>query len=407
MTERRTVLKMLGATLAAPALLPTVGRAADAIKIATILDMSGDLDLYGKPMHLAAAMAVDEINQEGGLGGRQVEIVAYDTQSNMQLYAQFAQQAALKDKVSAVHGAITSASREVIRPILDRYKTLLVYPVQYEGGVCDKNTFCLGPTPTMQVREPVKWAIEKYGKRVFFVGADYNAPRITADWTKKYAADFGGEMVAAEFLPLTVGEFGPVITKIQQEKPDVIVSMLVGAAHAGFYRQWAAAGLLEKFPIMSFTFGIGNEHILLPPADTNGIIAPYDYFQEIDTPANKDFLERLKAKFGADAPAYVGSTTVAAYYGIKVWAEGVKKAGTDEREAVIAALESGIEYSGPAGLNKVNGKTHHATRDMFLGQLKDGKWDIIQEWPQQSADDMGDRCDLIANPSTNEQFLPL
>ncbi len=82
---------------------------------------------------------------------------------------------------------ITSASREVIRPILDKNETLLICPQQYEGGVCDKNVFLLGCTPTMQVKEPLKWAIEAHGKRIYYIGADYNAPRIQGDWTKKFA----------------------------------------------------------------------------------------------------------------------------------------------------------------------------------------------------------------------------
>ncbi len=60
---------------------------------------------------------------EGGLLGKKIKLLTYDPQSNMQLYTQFSQQAALKDKVAVVHGGITSASREVMRPVLDRYKT--------------------------------------------------------------------------------------------------------------------------------------------------------------------------------------------------------------------------------------------------------------------------------------------
>jgi len=113
--------------------------AEDAIGVASIHDLSGGLDIYGKPMVDALTLAVEEANAAGGLLGRQIKLVNYDTQSNMQLYTQFAQQAALKDKVAVVHGGITSASREVIRPVLDKFKTLYFYNTQYEGGVCDRN----------------------------------------------------------------------------------------------------------------------------------------------------------------------------------------------------------------------------------------------------------------------------
>jgi len=76
-----------------------------------------------------------------------------DPQSNMQLYAQYAQQMALKDKVTALFGGITSASREVIRPVMKRFNTLYFYNTQYEGGVCDRNTFCTGQTPAQKRRQ--------------------------------------------------------------------------------------------------------------------------------------------------------------------------------------------------------------------------------------------------------------
>lgn len=108
--------------------------------IGSIHDLSGGLDIYGKPMADCLTLAVEEQNAAGGLLGKKLKLMSYDPQSNMQMYAQFAQQAALKDKVAVLHGGITSASREVIRPVLDRYRTVYFYNTQYEGGVCDRNT---------------------------------------------------------------------------------------------------------------------------------------------------------------------------------------------------------------------------------------------------------------------------
>ncbi len=105
----------------------------DAINIASLYDNSGGLDIYGKPIVDALTFAVEELNSAGGLLGRPLNLIKYDTQSNMQLYAQYAQQAALKDRAAVVHAGITSASREVVRPVLDRYKTLYFYNNQYEG----------------------------------------------------------------------------------------------------------------------------------------------------------------------------------------------------------------------------------------------------------------------------------
>src|SRR5215470_12935056 len=139
--------------------------AEDPIGVASIHDLSGGLDIYGKPMVDALTLAIEEANAAGGLLGRQLKLINYDTQSNMQLYTQFAQQAALKDKVAVVHGGITSAAREVIRPVLDRFQTLYFYNTQYEGGVCDRNQFDTGVTPAQTVEKLVPYAMKKWARR--------------------------------------------------------------------------------------------------------------------------------------------------------------------------------------------------------------------------------------------------
>ena len=132
--QRRSLLKASGAALAGTAapLFPLSVLAADEMLIGSIHDLSGGLDIYGKPMADAMTLAIEEQNAAGGLLGRKLKLATYDPQSNMQLYAQFAQQAALKDKAVVVMGGITSASREVIRPVLGRHKTLYFYNTRSE-----------------------------------------------------------------------------------------------------------------------------------------------------------------------------------------------------------------------------------------------------------------------------------
>ena len=161
--DRRSFIHGSAAALAGTAmpLFPLAAMAADEIVVGSIIDMSGGLDIYGKPMADCMTLAVEEQNAAGGLLGKKIKLVTYDPQSNMQLYAQFAQQSALKDKSTVVMGGITSASREVIRPVLGRFKTLYFYNTQYEGGVCDRNQFDTGVTPAQTVEKLVPHAMKK------------------------------------------------------------------------------------------------------------------------------------------------------------------------------------------------------------------------------------------------------
>lgn len=376
-----------------------------AIKVGTIVDTSGPLQPFGTQKLQCLQLAVEEMNADGGLLGRKVELVTYDGQSNDQFYAQFAQQVALRDRVDVVHAGLQSSSREVIRPILRRANTLYFYNTPYEGGVCDRNTFLTGTTPGQLLENLLPFMIEKFGKRIYVLAADYNFGQISEQWTRKIAKDLGAEVIASEFFPLDVNQFGPTISKIQSAKPDFIVNTFVGPGHAAFYGQWAGAGMKDQIPIASQTFGEAGEHLRMPRELSEGIFVCYNYYEELDRAENKAFLERFRAKFGTDY-GYVSDLGMSEYTGIRLWAEAVKKAGSVEREPVIKALETGITMEGPGGTITVDPKTHHCIFDMHLAEMKDRKFEILKSFDQVAPTNPDGMCDLIANPDTNQQFEP-
>ncbi|CAN7441250.1 transporter substrate-binding protein [Variovorax sp. LjRoot290] len=404
--DRRSFIKASGLTLAGTTgpLLPLAALAADEMLIGSIHDLSGGLDIYGKPMADCLTLAVEEQNAAGGLLGKKLKLMSYDPQSNMQMYAQFAQQAALKDKVAVLHGGITSASREVIRPVLDRYRTVYFYNTQYEGGVCDRNTFCTGVTPAQTVAKLVPYAMSKWGKKVYVVAADYNYGQITSQWVKKFVQDNGGSVASIDFFPLDVTNFGPTISKIEAAKPDMVVSALVGGAHISFYRQWAAAGLQKKIPLASTTFAGGNEHIVLSPAETDGFLVSYNYFQNLDSPDNKAFKERFYKRFGKDYPN-ITELAMGTYQGFKLWAEGVRKAGTLDRNKLLDALESGISIQGPSGKVSLDPATHHCVLNVSIAEVKNKQLEIVKTFEQQQPSDTSAVCNLVKNPKDNQQYV--
>jgi branched-chain amino acid transport system substrate-binding protein len=392
------------AAVAAAGAISSPAFAADEIKVASIHDLSGGLDIYGKPMVDALTLAVEEANAAGGVLGRQIKLISYDPQSNMQLYTQFAQQAALKDKVAVVHGGITSASREVIRPVLDRFKTLYFYNTQYEGGVCDRDQFDTGVTPAQTVEKLVPYSMKKWGKKVYVVAADYNYGQITSQWVKKYVLENGGEVASIDFFPLDVTNFGSTISKIQAAKPDFVWSALVGGAHISFYRQWAAAGMRKTIPMASTTFAVGNEHIVLSPEECNGMLICYNYFQDLKNPVNQAFVASFHKRFGADYPN-ITELAMGTYQGFRLWAEGVKKAGSIDRMKVIEALETGISINAPSGKVTIDPPTHHCILDVHIAEVNNKKLNVLEDFPQQRPTDTAAVCNLIKNPNDNQQYV--
>ena len=267
LTRREFIAGAGSAALAGAVPLRSAFAAGAPIKLGTLLDNSGNLDLYGKPMSMATTMAVEEINAAGGLLGRKIQLIQYDTQSDIALYTKFAQQLVRDDKVDVVHGGITSASREAIRQVFRRSNTLYFYNILYEGGVCDRNTIVTGTTPAQVVEPVIDLAMKKWGDKVYVLAADYNYGQITAKWIAHYVAQRKGTTLKTDFFPLDVSDFGSTIAKIQQEKPSFVVSALVGGAHMSFYRQWAASGMNKKIPLAATVFGVGNEQMALSAAE--------------------------------------------------------------------------------------------------------------------------------------------
>jgi len=387
-------------------LLTRAGLAQSApIKVANILDATGGLNIYCLKQIKATAMAIDEINKAGGLLGRPIELIFYDSQSNNQFNSQYATQAFVRDKVDVLIGGVTSSSREVMRPIVQRFKGFYVYNALYEGGVCDRRHMCPGLVPGQQVEPLVDYVISERGlKKGYILAADYNYGQITSKWMRKFIREKGGEDIAVEFFPLDVTNFAPVISRIQAAKPDVVWSALVGDAHTSFYRQYEATVGKKNTPIASTTYGLGRENATLTPDENEGIMIATSFIDALPTDAAKSFVERFQAFSGEKE--YVGEYAEYGYRGTMLWAEAVKKAKSSAPDAVIAALD-GVKFDGAGGLYTADGKTNHVTMDVHIAQgNRTGTFDLLKSFSQRPPSDTQAVCDLVKNPNDTKQYEP-
>lgn len=379
----------------------------DPIKLGVLEDQSGDFSLVGTQKYHAVQLAVDEINKSGGVLGRQIEIVAPDTQSDNTKFQEMAKKLILEDEVAAIMGCYSSASREAIRPIVEENNALLFYNNQYEGGVASHNVFCTGAIPDHQITTLMQAMIEKYGPRIYTIAADYNFGQISADWVKDTVEENGGEIVGEEFIPLTVSQFSSTISKIQQAKPDVLVTLLVGTAQSSFYEQWATSGI-KGLP-MATTVNIAQayEHKRFKAPALANMYVTATYMEELDTPESNEFKDKWHEMF-PDEP-YIGMEAEAEYSGVYLWKEAVEKAGTTEVEAVIKALESGISFDGPAGPVTIDGATHHAIRNVYLAKCDENHNITFEDqWEGIKPDWLSKVKGIdLTKEAPNEQYTPL
>jgi urea transport system substrate-binding protein len=389
---------------------PAVGASTGTpIKIGTIHDLTGAFAVYNQATRDIVEIAVEEINARGGVLGRPVQLLIRDAQSSIEKYAEFANELVLGEKVAMLEGGGSSASREVIRPVIAvNDGPVYFYPAQYEGGVCDKFVFCSGEVPTQQIGPAlIPYAMEHFGNNFYTVAADYNFGHVSSVWVKKFVEEQGGRVVATEFFPLEQTDFGAAISRIQVARPQVMFSLLVGNNHLGFHRQFAAAGLVDRIPIVSPVFGQAGELTSLSPQEYKGLIVAFDYFPQLDNPANKAFLDRLRARHGGTPPYAIGEFPYNIWLNIQLWAAAANKAGSIERGKVIEALESGLQLDAPEGPIRVDGKTHHLVHSIHIAQATDDRsFKIVKTIRDVQPSYEQSVCDLIRNPRTHKQFTP-
>src|ERR1700757_4637275 len=236
-------MKRLSLISALSGILIFTSLGAEPIKIGVLEDQSGDFALATICKVHGIQLAADEINAKGGIAGRPIQLIIYDTQSDNTRYQEFMRRVLQKDKADVVFAGFSSASREAYRPIVDQLHGLCFYNNQYEGGVCDGHMVVTGAVPEQQFSTLIPWMMEKYGKRVYTIAADYNFGQISAEWVRNIVKQNGGEMVGEEFIPLGVSQFSQTIQNIQKVKPDFVLTINVGAAQDSFFEQAAAANL--------------------------------------------------------------------------------------------------------------------------------------------------------------------
>jgi branched-chain amino acid transport system substrate-binding protein len=390
-----------GAAAAASAAL-----AADPIKIGVLEDQSGDFAAATIGKVHAIELAAEEINKAGGIAGRPIELVVYDTQSDNNRYQEFMRRVLQRDKVDVVFAGFSSASREAYRPIVNQFDGLAFYNNQYEGGVCDANMIVTGAVPEQQFSTLIPWMMEKYGKNVYTIAADYNFGQISAEWVRNIVKENGGTMVGEEFIPLGVSQFSQTIQNIQTAKPSFVVTLLVGAAQASYYEQAASANV--GLPMASsVNVGQGYEHKRFKPPSLANMYVTTNYIEEVDTPEGKAFLAKFKAKY-PDEP-YVNQEAANSYIAMNLYKQLVERAnGSTNRADLLKVLAQGdVCFDGPSGKVCLDPKSQHMSHTIFLARVtEDHKIEFPKVWTDIKPYWLGDAgCDLTKN-DPSAQYTP-
>ncbi|WP_250125386.1 urea ABC transporter substrate-binding protein [Chroococcidiopsis sp. CCMEE 29] len=349
----------------------------DTIRVGILHSLSGTMAISERSVVDAEQLAIEEINNAGGVLGKKIQAVVEDGASNWDTFREKATKLIDQDKVVAVFGCWTSASRKNVLPVFEQRNHMLWYPVQYEGQECSRNIFYTGAAPNQQIEPAVDWLLENKGKEFFLVGSDYVFPRTANTIIKAQLADKGGKTVGEDYLPLGNTEVTPIITKIRQFLPNggVIFNTLNGDSNVAFFKQMQGAGLgPDRYPTMSVS--IAEEEVrAIGPDYLQGHYAAWNYFQTVETPANQKFVQAFKQRYGQDR--VTNDPMEAAYIAVHLWKQAVEKAGTADDLAKVRAAAYGQTFEAPEGTVTLE-PNHHLAKVVRIGEVReDGMFEIV------------------------------
>jgi urea transport system substrate-binding protein len=348
----------------------------DTVKVGVLHSLSGTMAISEKAVRDAELLAIEEINNSGGVLGKKIQPIVEDGASDWPTFADKAGKLLATDKVAAVFGGWTSASRKAMKPVFEGSKGLLFYPVQYEGMEVSPNIFYTGATTNQQIVPGLEYLKQKGLTDVYLVGSDYVFPRTANKEIKAWAAANGMNIIDEKYLPLGDTNVAPIVSDVLAKKPKAIFNTLNGDSNVAFFKELKAKGNTpDQIQTISVSIaeeevgGVGKENLA-------GHLVAWNYYETTDNAKNKEFVKNFKAKYGADRRT--ADPIEAGYNAVYIWAEAVKKAGSFEVDKVKEAAK-GLKLDTPEGPLTVSDWNQHVYKTARIGKIgEDGS--ITEVW---------------------------
>jgi urea transport system substrate-binding protein len=344
----------------------TADTSGSTVKVGLLNSLSGTMAISEVTVHNALLLAVKEINAAGGVLGKKLKAVSQDGASDWPTFAEKAESLIKEDKVAATFGCWTSASRKAVKPVFEKYKSLLFYPVQYEGLEQSPYIFYIGATTNQQIVPALDYLKKQGLTRLYLVGSDYVFPRTANKIIKAYAKANGMTVVGEDYAPLGSTEFSTIVNEVKGSGADAVFNTLNGDSNVAFFKEYKSAGLTAKsMPVLSVSIAeeevksIGTQYL-------EGQLTAWNYYETTPGAANEKFVKAYQAEYGATKPT--SDPMEAAYISVYLWKAMVEKAGSFDVAKVKAAAD-GITFDAPEGKVTVDGATQHVYKTARIGKI--------------------------------------
>jgi len=385
-TSRRRFLEqaagVLATTAGATILGPTWSWAAEPIRVGIATDLTGPIGVEGKVNARIAKLFAQNVNAQGGLLGRPIQLHIVDTASTPSVGVKKASELIRRYNVDVVLGGITSAMRNALKgPILGRGGSLYIYPQLYEGQECTNYLYCTGPVPAQQIDPLIPWLTKNVGTKFWLPSANYVWPHVLNAYTKPVIEANGGEVLGEEYFPLDQTDYGALVQKIMNSDTQIVFTTIIPPGIQAFLKQLYNAGFNKRGGRVVCVYFDDNSSSLVPNYILEGMVSSLDYFPTLDDPFDKQMRAEYNKMF-PDAKVGVGggAAVTGMYRGLLLWAEAVKQAKSVKRDPVAEALDHAKIAQGPGGPAEMVPGERHCRMNMYIGVAdKQGVFEVVEK----------------------------
>ena len=347
------------------------------IPLGLVFSRSGPYAMMAREMEKSALMAVDEVNQSDEFD---FTFAAHlrDPGGVVTAYHAACDDLIRENHVEHIVGCYTSASRKQVIPIVERTERLLWHPARYEGFESSDNVIYVGAAPNHTVVPLVRHMLERIATDVFCAGSNYVWTWETNRVLREIVTNSGGRILAERLLELGDTTVDHIVKEIIDRKPPAVFNTLVGESSYAFMRALHAASMRAGIfiPVLSCSL-CEPELKLIGPVASVGNITSSAYFESIESPENRAFVARWKARHGPDShPSVDGQST---YVCVMLLARAIRRAGSTD----VAAVRRGAanhRYESPQGPVWVDPDNNHCFLTPRLARSVPGcRFDIFWE----------------------------
>ena len=342
------------------------------LKVGLMLPYSGTYAALGDAIEKGFRLYLTE--QGGKVGGREVEFIKVDDESDPAKATDNVNKLVKRDSVDVIVGTVHSGVVMAMAKVAKDSDTLLIVPNAGAGAVtgpmCAENIFRSSFSNWQPGYAMGEVAAKRGAKKVVTITWKYAAGDESVGGFKEAFEKAGGQVVKELSLPFPGVEFQPLLTEIAATKPDAVYTFFAGGGAVKFVKDYAAAGLKGKIPLYGAGF-LTDGTLEAQGADAEGLFTTLHYGDGLDNPKDKSFRAAYAKAYGAQPDVY----SVQGYDAAQMLAIGLNATKGDvSKKAEIAKAIVGAKIDSPRGTFTI-GANHNPVQDMYLRQVvgKDNK----------------------------------